>query len=424
MHNRTLTAMLSLAIGLVLSAIASPTWAGDVDGDGVVDMVDVCNSTPPNTLVDTAGRPIGDLDHDCDADLDDYALFQQGFTGPLAAIVDCNSNGIPDEHDVAEGTSADLNTNGVPDECEVPPTMVLIPGGSFQMGDTFSEGGARELPVHTVYIDAFYLDACEVTNQQYADALNWAESQGNLISVSGGVVYKYNSGTSYPYCATNTADTSSCILWSGSVFTVEAGRADHPMVEVTWYGSVTYANWRSAMEGKPLCYDLSTWECDFGTGYRLPTEAEWEKAARGGLSNQRFPWGNTINHSHANYRANGSAYTYDDSPYTSYTYHPDFDDDGYPYTSPVGYFAPNGHGLYDMSGNVWEWCNDWYGASYYSDPEATQPNPDGPAAGDYRVLRGGCWGDGASYCRATYRYYSCPGAWHSHFGFRLALDSN
>ncbi len=447
MHTRTLTAMLSLAIGLVLLGVSSPTWAGDVDGDGVVDSVDVCNNTPPNTIVDTTGRPIGDLDYDCDNDLDDYDLYQRGFTGPLADIVDCNYNGIPDQYDIAggisndcqpngipdecdiaAGISYDLNTNGVPDECEVPPAdMVLIPGGSFQMGDTFGDepSDGSELPVHTVHTDAFYMGVYEVANQQYADALNWAYGQGDVINISGGVVYKYNSGTEYPYCDTTTILTPSHITWNGSTFGVTSGREDHPVAMVSWYGSVAYANWRSAMEGKALCYDLSTWERNFGTGYRLPTEAEWEKAARGGVSGQRFPWGNTINHTHANYKANGSAFDYDDSPYTSFTYHPDFDDDGCPYTSPVGHFAANCYGLCDMCGNVQEWCNDWYGGSYYTDPEATQPNPDGPATGDYRVLRGGGWSINAHFCRTAYRGGNgYPRNRYQGVGFRLVMDSN
>jgi len=303
--------------------------------------------------------------------------------------------------------------------------MVLIPADEFQMGDTFDEGDSDELPVHAVYVDAFYVDRYEVTNQQYADALNWAYGQGGHITVISGVVYKYNSGTSYPYCNTDSADSESCIVWNGSTFTVENGRADQPAVHVSWYGSVAYANWRSAIEGRPLGYDLSTWYCNWNSGYRLPTEAEWEKAARGSVAGHRFPWSDTdtIQHARANYYSYWVGgvpyYPYDTNPYEGY--HPQFDDGGYPYTSPVGYFAPNGYGLYDMAGNVWEWCHDWYSSTYYS--SSPHSNPHGPGSGTYRVLRGGGWIGSANNCRAASRGDDYPVIRIDGYGFRLALDS-
>ena len=325
-----------------------------------------------------------------------------------------------------------------------PPTgMVLVPAGEFQMGDTFNEGDGDELPVHTVYLSPYHIDTYEVTNQQYADGLNWALGQGGLIAVTNGVVYQAGSGTSYPYCNTTTVTLYSRITWNGGTFGVVEGKEDHPMVSVSWYGVVAYCNWRGAMESKPLCYDLSTWECNWGSGYRLPTEAEWEKAARGGAAGHRFPWSDTdtIQHARANYYSSAS-YSYDTSPTEGY--HPLWGVGAWPYTSPVGFFTgalrykadwgwpgeptsyqtangANGYGLYDMAGNVMDWCYDWHAWGYYSDPEATQPNPDGPGSGTYRVLRGGSW-SANPYPRCADRYCSSPGNRYG-YGFRCSAGT-
>jgi formylglycine-generating enzyme required for sulfatase activity len=261
------------------------------------------------------------------------------------------------------------------------------------------------------------VDRCEVTNQQYADALNWALGQGGLITLSNGVVYQHGSGTSYPYCDTRPTSEYSQITWNGSVFGVVAGKGSHPMVVVSWYGSVAYANWRSGMQGLPPCYDLSTWECNWGGGYRLPTEAEWERAARGNAAGRRFPWSGTdnIDHSRANYYSS-SAYFYDIG--LPLGYDPLFDIGAtMPYTSPVGHFAPTGYGLYDMSGNVWEWCNDRFDGSYYS--SSPNNNPHGPVSGNTRVLRGGSWSSLAVNLRCAYRSDGLPNYRAIVNGFRL-----
>ena len=278
--------------------------------------------------------------------------------------------------------------------------FVDIPSGTFQMGDSFNEGRSRERPVHTVTLSSFRMSKDQVTNAQYAEYLNAADADG-LIKVSGGIVYAaLDSSNSEPYLDTHNADFSYSQIDYTGTFTVrsKSGRdmSNDPVVGVGWYGAKAF--------------------CDY-YGYRLPTEAEWEYAARGGLSGNRLPWGDTITHSQANYYSS-SSYSYDISPTRGF--HPTWNDGIYPYTSPVGSFAANGYGLHDMSGNVWEWCADWYSSSYYSISPGT--NPTGPATGSYRVIRGGSWVDDAYNCRVADRYRYYPYYRYDYSGFRVCLD--
>ena len=235
--------------------------------------------------------------------------------------------------------------------------MALISAGEFEMGDAFSEGESWELPVHTVYLDAFYMDKYEVTNAQYQ----------KFMDATGHRAPRH---------------------WNDP----DHNALDQPVVGVTWDDAAAYAEW---------------------AGKRLPTEAEWEKAARGGLIGKRYPWGDEAPDAGDIYRAN---YNPADNEKSG-----DYDAgkraaDGYEYNAPVGSFAPNGYGLYDMAGNVWEWCADWYDSSYY----ATSPfnNPLGPDYGTNRVMRGGSWLNGLYSLRVATRTSDPPTHTSHSLGFR------
>jgi formylglycine-generating enzyme required for sulfatase activity len=302
--------------------------------------------------------------------------------------------------------------------------MVLIPGGEFQMGNSFGlndaggVGGMDALPVHTVALNSFYMGKYEVTNQQYVEFLNDA-FWNNLIEVQfGAIVYKKT--TDYVYCLTSAQTISYPIAFTGSEFVVTASeKANHPAVHVTWYGAAAYCNWLSEQFGGERCYNPTDFTSDLSKhGYRLPTEAEWEYAARGGHAGRRFPWGDTISHSQANYYSTSNIF-YDISPTRGY--HPTWNDGIKPYTAPVGSFQANGYGLYDMTGNIFEWCNDWFSDSYYS--SSPYYNPPGPMGRSDRVFRGGSWALGAPFCPSATRIWCPPNIGGYDLGFRIVLDS-
>jgi formylglycine-generating enzyme len=269
-----------------------------------------------------------------------------------------------------------------------PAGMTLIPAGSFTMGDTL-DGEADAVPTN-VMVSAFYMDTNLVSYSQWQSVYTRATTNGYGFDDAGA-----GKGTNQPVQTLNWYDT---VKWSNArsqqagltpVYYTDAG-----LTQVYTNGDVdaVYADWTAS-------------------GYRLPTEAEWEKAARGGLSGQRFPAGDTISESQANYDGDTNNYSYDLGP------------NGFnavgsvggasPATSPVGSFAPNGYGLRDMAGNVFEWCWDWYGTPY-----AGGMDPRGPGTGSYRVLRGGCWIDIAYFARCAGRYFNYPSIDINGFGFR------
>jgi len=373
-----------------------------IAGIAIFVLASLCLINSPEARADC---PSADLTGDCFVDFDDFA------------VIGAQWLNLYDWNDVNSLAIQWLTT----DPC-APNDMVYIPYGEFNMGDHHDDS-SDSLPIHAVTLDLFFMSTCEITNQQYCDYLNSALGGG--IYLSDGIVY--GSGNNEPYCDTHICDNESQIDYNDLTGTFSVRTKDSrdmsndPMVEVSWYGAVAYCNWRSSAEGRQQCYNLSTWECDFSKlGYRLPTEAEWEYAARGGEQTPyyRFPWGDTISHTQANYFADPCSFSYDVNPTVSF--HPDWNDEIFPYTSVVGSFSPNGYGLYDMAGNICEWCSDWYDPDYYS--VSPYDNPTGPAAGTYRVLRGGSWGDDANFCAAAYRFGYYPDLRGHIFGFRIVLD--
>ncbi len=328
---------------------------------------------------------------------------------------------------------------------------VLIPSGEYEMGDHFGfvdpSHPSDELPLHMVKVNSFYMSTTETTNEQCVDLLNYAYAKG-AVEVRGNIVFL--SGGTDTLCLLNPFASYSSIGWDGKVFSIVDFRAGHPLVGIMWNGAAVLCNMFSLQNGLQECYDLKTWECDFTkNGYRIPTEAEWEFAGRGGKLSPylNYPAGNTISISAVNLPASGDPY----------------ETGSYPNTTPVGFYdgalkqksaynwpgsassyqtsdGANAYGLYDMQGNVWEFVNDWYGQNYYS----TSPydNPKGPSSGfimpdgkPYRGMRGGNWYNGLvvsgvndGHSRVSNRnpsYYrgpQDPNHPYYHLGFRVVRN--
>ncbi len=233
--------------------------------------------------------------------------------------------------------------------------MVVIPGGNFHRGS--KDGNRDEMPRHQITLSSFAIDIHPITNEQFV----------RFLEVMGGE--KDN----------NHQDIirmrDSRIKRSGGRLSIESGYTKHPVVGVTWYGAIAYAKW---------------------IGKRLPTEAEWEVAARGGMENVLYATGEDIEKTQANF------FSFD--------------------TTAVMSYAPNDYELYDMAGNVYEWCYDWYGYNYYEVSVQEPENPKGPLQGVYRVLRGGCWKSLKEDLRCSRRHRNNPGTVNGTYGFRCAAD--
>lgn len=240
--------------------------------------------------------------------------------------------------------------------------FLLVPAGSFKMGDNFGDGDARERPVHTVQLDAYYIGKFEVTNGEWRKFRDDPGYENPKFWPAGRVMPK----DQIPYW-TQPQNHGGSLL----------GNDQYPVLGVNWDGATAYCNWLSARTGKK---------------YRLPTEAEWEKAARG-TDQRKFPWGNTIDKSYANFVGSQA---FDTGQIVGYY-------DG----SKRGEFQThNGaspYGVHDLAGNVMEWCQDWYSRDYYS--VSPKKNPQGPSSGAYRVVRGGTFfmeaQDQRTYLRAA-----------------------
>jgi formylglycine-generating enzyme required for sulfatase activity len=358
-------------------------------------------------------------------------------------------------------------SNVVSDTIFVVPTTVYVPAGTFSMGrtsagDDVTYAGTDELPVHSVTLGAYQLGKFEVTAKEYCDVLNWAQTQGYLFDqyrapyAGSGDLYGGTNASSDIYLVTSPSHFDSLIQYSGGAFTPRTrvglpGTTNYPMdtfpvLRLSWYGAVAFCNWLSEWQGLTPCYNMSAsnWPLSVApptpAGYRLPTEAEWERAAAwdpdgpGGPKHWIYGFRSDTNSGPgSNNRC--CDYWYDGSAYAA------VNPMGFAMLttqfSPVGWFngtnvSPNGSvptvdgpspvGAYDMSGNVYEWCQDYYAGAYYSG--GSMENPTGPVTGVSRVYRGGGWATNFGYCRTAWRRSLAPQGMDGQVGFRLAISTS
>jgi formylglycine-generating enzyme required for sulfatase activity len=280
--------------------------------------------------------------------------------------------------------------------------MAALSGGSFLMGTEDREGFPQdgEGPVRETILNPFYIDETTVTNRQFsafieatgyrteAERFGWSFVFYALLSAKALKAHPQVAAETPWWCAIRGA------RWDRpeGPKTNLRGRLDHPVVHVSWNDAVAYCQW---------------------AGKRLPTEAEWEYGARGGLEQNRFPWGDTLT-PNGEHRCNIWQGHFPDRNTKA---------DGYLGTAPARSFKPNGYGLYNVAGNVWEWCQDWFSAEYPR--HASQTNPIGPPKGTSRVMRGGSFLCHKSYCnryRVAARFCNTPDSSSSNIGFRCVSE--
>ncbi len=366
MNARQMVVVMLFAAGLITGALAQTPVVTSIQGNGNVTWTNAVNTNAIYRVewAATAGGP---------------------WCQSLQSVHTIDALG-----DQSFGAAVPMFYRVVMTTNQPPVGMVWIDGGGVELGQN-----NIAVPVHTNFVSGFWMDEMLVTKMEWDQVYLWAITNGYTFDNAGS-----GKGT------------------------------NHPVQSVNFYDCLKWCNARSQKEGSTPCYyidpiyfnlykagDLAIsneWVNWNSGGYRLPTEAEWEKAARGGRRGHLFPWGgDTISHSQANYFSTNT-YSYDVSPTRGH--HPIYNDGVQPYTSPVGSFPANGFGLHDMAGNVFQWCWDWYGA--YS--AAYQTDPRGLASGTNRVQHGASWefAGGAFWARCAARNVNVQGNGSPYVGFR------
>jgi formylglycine-generating enzyme required for sulfatase activity len=259
--------------------------------------------------------------------------------------------------------------------------MVFIRGGSFSMGT--NDGLPVEAPIHEVTVKSFWMDLHEVTVAQFAQFVKATDYKTESEEAGWSGVFNVRSAR---WERADGAD------WQHPEGPSSSASPDEPVTHVSWNDAVAYAKWAKK---------------------RLPTEAEFEYAARGGLANKKYAWGDELNPK-AKYMCNQWQGIF---PVRN------LGDDGFIGRAPVGSFPPNGYGLYDITGNVWEWCADWFDENYYN--RSPKTNPQGPPRGEDRVIRGGSWLCSENYCtgyRVAARNHTAPDSGSNNLGFRCVRE--